>query len=160
MGILYNSDLDRIQLDRFKEAARLRGTSVLFFETKSELKDIYTDIDVVSSLKGKPVDVLIETFPQNRRTLQKVGWYNKDKEEENPITMFVPLDLEILKLWQKILVPDNVSNEYYMWRAYQVTKISTRMVYPSFWLVAIAPIFTDNSPVLNRENDFNFINVD
>lgn len=160
MGILYNSDLDRIQLDRFKEAARLRGTSVLFFETTSELKDIYTDVDVVSKLKGTPVDVLLETFPQNRRTLQKVGWYNKDKEDDNPVTMFVPLDLEILKLRQKILIPDNVSHEYSMWRAHRVTKISTRMVYPSFWLIAVAPLFEDVSPELDRTSNSNFLNVE
>ena len=35
MGILYSDDLDRFQLNQFKEAAKLRGTQVVFLKQNS-----------------------------------------------------------------------------------------------------------------------------
>lgn len=161
MGSLYQGDLDRIQLNFIKEAAKLRGTDVLFFETLMEHKDIYTDIEVKS--QGTPIEVpvIMEQYPQNRKTLQREGWYNKDSED-NPITMYVPLDLSILKRWQYVLIPGRVNrnNNPLDYRAYETTKISTTMDHPHYYLIAVAPIFIDNSPDINRRHSTNFIDFD
>ena len=159
MGILYRSDLDRIQLNFFKEMANLRGTTVRFYETLSETKDIYTDIEVQSVQDYLEVDVLFEQYPQNRKTLQREGWYNKDADD-NPDTAYVPLDLSILKRWQIVLIPGRVNavDDGNYWRRYEVTKISTNMDHPHWYLIALAPKFTDNAPAIDRTENTNFIN--
>jgi hypothetical protein len=160
MGSLYSSDLDRIQLNFIKEASRLRGTDVLFFETLSETKDIYTDIDVSSSSTSISVSIILQDYPQNRKTLQRQGWYNKDSED-NPITAYVPLDLEILKRWQKVLIPGRITGKsnHTLYRPYQITKIATTMDHPHYYLVAMAPLFDDASPdPIDMTENSNFIN--
>ena len=158
MGFLYKTDLDRIQLGFIKEAAYLRGTDVLFYKTLKERKNIYTDIEIKSEPDPIRVSIILEQYPQNRKTLQREGWYNKDSED-NPITAYVPLDLDILKRWQLVLIPGRIvgETEDSLWRAYEVTKISTTMDHPHYYLIALAPIFDDYSPEINREENTNFI---
>lgn len=158
MGTLYKQDLDRIQLDFIKEAAKLRGTDVLFYEVLSQIKDIYTDIEIESETQPIRVAVIMEQYPQNRKTLQREGWYNKDSED-NPITMYVPLDLETLKRWQYVMIPGRIKGDGNPsdYRLYEVTKISTNMDHPHYYLIAVAPIFTDNSPEIDRKQSTNFI---
>lgn len=158
MGLLYNKDLDKIQLGFIKEAAYLRGTDVLFFETLSEEKNIYTDIEVESLGDPIKVAIIMQEYPQNRKTLQRVGWYNKDADD-NPTIAYVPLDLDILRRWQNILIPgriDGQSNKT-QWRRYQTTRISTTMDHPHYYLIALAPVFADNAPKLDRNENTNFI---
>jgi hypothetical protein len=177
MGYLYSADLDRLQLNWFKEAARQKGTQVFFFETLTENKNIYTDIEVQSLSNALPVDIIFEQYPQNRKTLQKAGWYNKDSDD-NPDTAYVPLDLTILKRWQNVLIPFKISATLFPnpstpeedpdmvkyqkrgWRKYQITKMSTVMDYPHYYLVALAPVFTDNSPEIDRTKNSTFIDFD
>lgn len=158
MGILYQDDLNRIQLGFLKEAAYLRGTDVLFFETMEECKDIYTDVEIQTYETPIRVSVIMEQYPQNRKTLQREGWYNKDSED-NPITMYVPLDLDILRRWQYVMIPGRVgeSDPQTCWRLYETTKISTTMDHPHYYLIAVAPIYTDNSPEIDRTQTTNFI---
>lgn len=162
MGYLYGSDLDRIQLPFLKEAAKLRGTTVLFFQTLSETKNIYTDIEVQALEDPLSVDIIFQQYPQNRKTLEKAGWYNKDAED-NPDTAFVPLDLEILKRWQFVLLPGKICTnlsgdiEAGSWRKYHITKMQTTMEHPHFYLVAMAPVFTDAAPVIDRTKNSNFV---
>lgn len=160
MGTLYKNDLDRIQIKQFKEAAKLRGTQVVFFETSSKTKDLYTDFDVETFPEEHKIDVLFQTFPQNKRTLMQEGWYNKDKEEENPITMQIPLDFPMLDQWQKILIPNNTQHPTSKWRLYEITHISTRVEHPFFYLVAVVPYYLDDSPELDRTQNQNFLIVD
>lgn len=158
MGFLYKTDLDRIQLGFIKESAYLRGTDVLFFQTLRERKNIYTDMEVQKEQDPIKVAVILEQYPQNRKTLQREGWYNKDSDD-NPITAYVPLDLDILKRWQIVLIPGKVigESEESLWRAYEVTKISTTMDHPHYFLIALAPIFDDKSPEIDRQSNTNFI---
>lgn len=156
MGILYNNDLNRVQLRWFKEAARLRGTSVKFFETLTETKDIYTDVEITKEQNPIDVDILFEGYPQNRPTLDKYGWYDKNADD-NPDTAFVPLDLETLRRWQHVLIPSRTTDEVTLWRLYHVTRIATRMEHPFYWVVALAPVFPDNAPEIDRSDNFNFI---
>lgn len=158
MGTLYKQDLDRIQLDFIKEVAKLRGTNVLFYKVLSQIKDIYTDIEIESETQPIQVAVIMEQYPQNRKTLQREGWYNKDSED-NPITMYVPLDLETLKRWQYVMIPGRIKGDGNPsdYRLYEVTKISTNMDHPHYYLIAVAPIFTDNSPEIDRKQSTNFI---
>ena len=67
MGILYSDDLDRFQIKQFKEAAKLRGTQVVFLKTLSEKKDIYTDIDIIPSEMPIYIDILflLVVFPSD-----------------------------------------------------------------------------------------------
>ena len=157
MGILYSDDLDRFQLNQFKEAAKLRGTQVVFLKTLSEKKDIYTDIDIIPSEMPIYIDILFEQFPQNKRTLQREGWYNKDKEENNPITLQVPLDLEILSQWQIVLFPNKTQDALRYWKPYQITKISTRVEHPHFYTCAAVPYFIDKSPTIDRKENIIFL---
>lgn len=157
MGLLYSDDLDIIQLDYFKEAAKLRGTKVVFLKTLSEEKDVYTDIDINSDAEPIYVDIMFQQFPQNKRTLMREGWYNKDREEENPMTMDVPLDLDILSQWQIVLFPFDTKAPLNKWRPYQITKISSRLEHPHFYTVAAVPYFIDESPELDRTSNSNFI---
>ena len=157
MGILYSDDLDRFQIKQFKEAAKLRGTQVVFLKTLSEKKDIYTDIDIIPSEMPIYIDILFQQFPQNKRTLQREGWYNKDKEEDNPITLQVPLDLQILSQWQIVLFPSNTKAPLKQWKPYQITKISTRVEHPAFYTCAAVPYFIDTSPELDRKSNTNFL---
>lgn len=158
MGLLYSDDIDRIQLGYFKEAARLRGTTVYFYETLSETKDLYTDIDIEKETNPKSVDIIFEQYPINIKTLKKYGWYNKDSED-NPHTAFVPLDLSILQRWQEVLIPARIIDKSLGsgWRRFHITKIQTVMDHPFYYLVALAPIFEDNSPTINRELNNNFL---
>ena len=41
MGTLYSDDLDRFQIRQFKEAAKLRGTTVVFLKTLNESKECF-----------------------------------------------------------------------------------------------------------------------
>lgn len=156
MGFLYKTDLDTIQLNFLKESAYLRGTSVIFYETLSEEKNIYTDMEVQSMTTGTPVDIIFETYPQNRKTLQREGWYNKDAED-NPATAFVPFDLSILKRWQRVLIPGQINDNPSLYRTYEVTKISTTMDHPHYYLIALAPVFTDTSPAIDRNQNNTYI---
>lgn len=158
MGLLYSGDLDRIQLNHLKEAAKLRGTEVLFFETIEENKNLYTDIEIQSFDKPMKVNILFERYPQNRKTLQREGWYNKDADD-NPDTAYVPLDLDILRRWQEVLLPARIVdyNQELGWRRYHITKISTTMDHPFYYLVAMAPVFTDLAPKIDRTKNSNFI---
>lgn len=157
MGVLYGDDLDRFQINQFKEAAKLRGTKVVFLKTLTERKDLYTDIDIKTSETPIYIDVLFQQFPQNKRTLQKEGWYNKDREEENPMTMQVPLDLEIIRQWQIVLFPYDTQAPLKYYKPYQITKISTRVEHPSFYTIALVPYYYDTSPVIDRTSSSNFI---
>lgn len=157
MGTLYSDDLDRFQIRQFKEAAKLRGTTVVFLKTLNESKDLYTDIDIETSEEPIYIDILFQQFPQNKRTLQKEGWYNKDREEENPMTMQVPLDLNILKQWQIVLFPYDTQTPLKYYKPYQITKISTRVEHPNFYTVAAVPYYYDTSPLINRTESSNFI---
>lgn len=157
MGTLYSDDLDRFQLNQFKEAAKLRGTKVVFLKTLTERKDLYTDIDIETSEEPIYIDILFQQFPQNKRTLQREGWYNKDREEENPMTMQVPLDLSILRQWQIVLLPYDTKAPLRYYKPYQVTKISTRVEHPNFYTVAVVPYYYDTSPLINRNESSNFI---
>ena len=161
MGLLYGGDLDRLQVNQLKEAAKLRGTEVLFFETLDEDKNLYTDIEIQSFEKPMKVNIIFEQYPQNRKTLQREGWYNKDADD-NPDTAYVPLDLDILKRWQEVLLPARIVGygQELGWRRYHVTKISTTMDHPFYYLVALAPVFTDNAPEINRDQNTNFIDFE
>ena len=157
MGTLYSDDLDRFQIRQFKEAAKLRGTTVVFLKTLNESKDLYTDIDIETSEEPIYIDILFQQFPQNKRTLQKEGWYNKDREEENPMTMQVPLDLNILKQWQIVLFPYDTQAPLKYYKPYQITKISTRVEHANFYTIAALPYYYDTSPLINRAESSNFI---
>lgn len=161
MGLLYSSDLDRTQLGFFKEAAGLHGTRVYFYKTLSETKSLYTDIDITKEAEPISVDIMFEQYPVNIRTLKKYGWYNKD-EDDNPHTAFVPLDLETLSRWQEVLVPARIldKNTELGWRRFHITKLQTVMDHPFYYVVALAPVFDDNSPVIDRGNNSTFIDFD
>ena len=60
MGTLYSDDLDRFQIRQFKEAAKLRGTTVVFLKTLNESKDLYTDIDIETSEEPIYIDILFQ----------------------------------------------------------------------------------------------------
>ena len=160
MGLLYQDDLSRTQLNFFKEAAKLKGTQVTFLPTDTEVKDIYTDVTVESLTDEedvKVIDILFETFPANRKTLERNGWYNKDAEF-HPIIAYVPLDLEELSRWGRVLLPATIAEPFNgTYSMYEVSKISTRMEHPFYWTVALVPVFPDNSPSIDRTKNSNFI---
>ena len=161
MGKLYTSDLDRLRLGYFKEAASLKGTTVYFYKTISEYKDIYTDIDIVKEAEPRKVDILFEQYPVNIKTLKKYGWYSVDGES-NPHTAYVPLDLTTLNRWQEVLIPARIvgDGEGLGWRRFHVTKMQTTMDHPSYYLIALAPVFEDNAPAIDREKNTTFIDLD
>lgn len=158
MGNLYRADLDIILRNQFREAARQKGTGALFFETLDETKNIYTDIEVTELKDPITVDIIFQEYPQNRRTLERHGWYNKDSAD-NPATAYVPLDLSILKRWQYVLLPGRITltEQANYWRKYHVTRISSFMEHPGFYTIALAPVFDDKSPELDRSKNTNFI---
>ena len=85
MGNLYRADLDIILRNQFREAARQKGTGALFFETLDETKNIYTDIEVTELKDPITVDIIFQEYPQNRRTLERHGWYNKDSADNQSL---------------------------------------------------------------------------
>lgn len=160
MGTFYTGDIDRLFPNYMVETLRLFGTPALFYETLTETKDIYTDNDISSFVDPVSVNILYTEYPRNIKTLQRIGWYNKESED-NPAIAYVPLKIDILKRWQKVLLPGNSSSytDVKLWRPYQVTKISSTMEHPYYTLIALAPIFADNSPTIDRTKNSNFLNV-
>ena len=178
MGILYSNDLDRIQLPWFKEAAGLRGTTVKFYETIEQTGDIYTDMTIVHSDTPTLCDVMFLEFPATKKTLDMYGWYSEDPEY-NPLLALVPIDLKILRRWVRVEIPARIAGKVLGYpdlenpdpsdpnfdpqpnrdRMFEVTKISTRMVYPHFWTVAMAPLFTDTSPAMDDNKNSVYFDI-
>ena len=175
MGILYGEDLDRIQLGWFNESAKLRGIEVKFYETLEESQDIYTDVSITSSQSPVIVNALLLEFPATRETLNMYGWYSENPQFL-PILMMVPVDLEFLSRWTRVELPARIAMEYLKFtsqaslsdeapnftdrdRIFEVSNVSSRLVYPNFYTISVVPVFTDTSPEIDSAKNSTFIDI-
>lgn len=140
----------------FKEMARLIGVRVLFRTPKKD-KD-YTTYGEIDARYEKPVAVwcIFEDHP-DQQTMRKLGWNSELVPEA--VIIHVPYDLEGIEQGALFIVPSGIDNA--QGRVFQVTKLSTSIIYPASITCQLVPYYEDQFTPQNfnySEHNFSLLN--
>lgn len=158
-GILLNKTNITLNRQYFKEMVRLLGITVLYrAPMENKHYDFYGDLDSNFYLPQK-VGCVFDEHP-NIWTMKKLGWATQVNPTDSVI--HVPYDLDKLQVGALFIIPSGIDNS--VGRLFQVTEMSTIMVYPASIACKIAPIYIDKQAKATVEDfthsDFNLLATD
>lgn len=147
---------NNIKLNRqwFEQMARLIGVKVIYKSPLSEKP--YTQAGEVQSNYSSPVAawVIFNEHPEPR-TMKKLGW---DSElDTDAIVMSVPYNLENVVQGGLFIIPSAFDNT--KGRVFQITKLSSIMIYPATITCELVPYYSDDFPQNNLNHDTNNFNL-
>lgn len=158
-GLLLNKTNITLHRQYFKEMVRLLGIALLYRAPMANKHyTTYGDLDSNYCLPIK-VGCIFDEHP-TIWTMKKLGWATQVNAEESII--HVPYDLQGLQVGALFIIPSGIDNS--TGRLFQVTEMSTIMVYPASIACRIAPIYIDKQSKASVEDfthsDFNLLATD
>lgn len=149
---------NNIKLHRhwFKEMSRLIGIKVIYRAPRKD-KD-YTTYGEIDSLYEKPIAVwgIFDEHP-TQQTMKKLGW---DSElVDSAVIIHVPYDLEGIQQGALFIVPSGIDNA--QGRVFQVTKMTTSVIYPASITCELVPYYQNEFTPQNfnhSEHNFSLLN--
>lgn len=154
-GLLMGRNI-KLHRQWFKEMCMLIGVKVIYRAPKPS-KD-YTTYGEIDSRYEQPVAVwcIFEEHP-DQQTMKKLGW--NSELLENAVIIHVPYDLQGIQQGALFIIPSALDNA--KGRVFQVTKLSTSMIYPASITCQMVPYYPDEFTTRNfnhSEHNFSLLN--
>lgn len=154
-GLLMGKNI-KLHRQWFKEMCMLIGVKVIYRAPKPS-KD-YTTYGEIDSRYEQPVAVwcIFEEHP-DQQTMKKLGW--NSELLENAVIIHVPYDLQGIQQGALFIIPSALDNA--KGRVFQVTKLSTSMIYPASITCQMVPYYPDEFTARNfnhSEHNFSLLN--
>ncbi len=154
-GLLMGKNI-KLHRQWFKEMCRLIGVKVIYRAPKASKQ--YTTYGEIDSNYEQPIAIwcIFEEHP-DQQTMKKLGWNSELVEEA--LLIHVPYDLPGIQQGALFIIPSAIDNA--KGRVFQVTRLTTSMIYPASITCQIVPYYEDEFTKQNfnySEHNFSLLN--
>lgn len=154
-GLLMGKNI-KLHRHWFKEMCRLIGVKVIFRAPKKSKE--YTQYGEIDSNYERPIAVwcIFEEHP-DQQTMKKLGW--NSELVTDAVIIHIPYDLEGVQQGALFIVPSGIDDA--KGRVFQVTKLTTSMIYPASITCQLVPYYQDEFTQQNfnhSEHNFSLLN--